>query len=84
MTERRVTVEVDELVLDGFPSLDGRLVGEALQGELARLLRRGDLPAAGFEDARVIDAGSFELDADGDARGIGTRVAGGVYRSLAR
>ena len=46
MSEQRVEVYIEELVLHGFPPLDAPAVGEAVQRELAARLR--ELPLTGF------------------------------------
>jgi hypothetical protein len=76
MSQRRVDVHVEELVLHGLSAGDVRGVEHAVERELARLL-------AGGGAARV-DAGSFELGREPVAHAVGTRVAARLHRSVLR
>ena len=77
-----IRIHIDELVLHGVPPSDRARVAAQLRGELARLVAERGVPAAwqqGGSTARL-DAGAISA-APGDA-GLGTRVAGAVFRSL--
>jgi hypothetical protein len=75
VTQRRIEVEIEEVVLHGFGPLDRPAVGAALEAELARLLstRESDLRA---RRVTVHDAGILRL-----SKGQGELALG---RSLAR
>jgi hypothetical protein len=82
----RIGLHVDELVLHGFSPLDGRRIADAVQAELTRLLAEQGLPQSLMRRVAVdfIDAGEVRMPAAGSARGIGSRLAGGLYRGLKR
>lgn len=79
-------VEIDEIVLQGYPSADRRAIARAVEMELARLFAEGGLPASLFNGGEVpsIDAGRFEAAAEAGAENIGAQVARSVYGGLKR
>lgn len=86
MTAARVDVHVEELVLHGLPRLDAHRVGEAVERELASMVATRGLPTSLQADraAASLDGGAFPLGTGEDIRGLGARIAGNVYGSLAR
>jgi hypothetical protein len=86
VTAARVDVQIEELALHGFPPLAAGRVGEAVERELSLLVAARGLPTSFRADraAASLDGGVFPLGAAGDARGLGARIAGNVYGSLAR
>ena len=63
-----IVIEIDELVLHGFPPGDRYRIGEAVQAEFARILGERGLPGAWTEGAATrLDGGAFNVAA-GDAR----------------
>jgi hypothetical protein len=79
MRPRRVEVRIEELVLHGFPPLDARAVGDAVERELAELIGARPPPAALAGQDRV-DAGSFDAAIQPAALGAG--VAGQIRQVL--
>ena len=80
MIARRTEVAIDTLMLDGVRPSDAPLVGEALERELARLVRERGLPgdaAAASVPARV------DLRPGEPPATLGARLAGAVYGRLA-
>ncbi len=77
-----IVIEIDELVLHGFPPGDRYRIGEAVQAELARILGERGLPGV-WTDRRRDPAGRRRVQhRPGDARAaIGTGVAEAVYRT---
>lgn len=84
MTPTRVEILIDELVLHGFAAGDRYPIAEALEQELARLMReQGVAPALTRPgETERIDAGSFSLAAGSPANAVGVRSAQAVYRGL--
>ena len=78
---RRVEVRIDELVLHGFPPLDARAVGAAVERELAALLLAA--PPAASAAADAVAAGSFTAPHGADAHALGAAVAGRIQGALA-
>lgn len=78
-----IVIEIDELVLHGFPPGDRYRIGEAVQAELARIFAERGLPEgrSGSEASRL-DSGAFRA-ADGRSDTIGVGVAEAVYRTVA-
>lgn len=81
-----VSVHIETLVLHGFPSGSRHDIGDALQGELARLLVEHDMAETIVERGQgpVIDGGSFTLPARADARTSGEGIAQRVHASLSQ
>jgi hypothetical protein len=80
----RIEIEIDEVLLYGFPAVDPDAVAASLQSELARLADEGGLnggPAADVADA-ARDGGSFTLTSGRREQLIGTRVARATFRAV--
>jgi len=86
MRPRAIEVRIGELALEGFSPADALSIGAALQGELARMVREGGLPAslAGGAEREAIDAGSFRRSPQATPAALGSAVAGAVYAGLGR
>jgi len=79
-------VEIEELILKGYPFADRRAIIKAVERELARLLAESGLPTSLAQGGELphIDAGGFEASPQSDGGEIGTRVARSVYGGLKR
>ena len=79
-----IVIEIDELVLHGFPPGERYRIGEAVQAELTRILGERGLPGAWAEDAAPdrLDGGTFNVDSGMPAALIGAGAAQAVYRTL--
>ncbi len=81
MSARRVELRIDELVLAGVRPADAQDVGEAIERELARLVRDRGVPGHG---------GALELTAPAEIErrpgeppvALGARLAGAIYGRL--
>lgn len=78
-------VEIEEIVLQGYPSADRRAIARAVERELARLLAEGVPPSLsrGGEVAHI-DAGGFDASPQSSGNEIGEQVARSVYGGLKR
>ena len=79
-----IVIEIDELVLHGFPPGERYRIGEAVQAELARILGERGLPGA-WTGSAADPAGWRHVSTStyGDARAaIGAGVAEAVYRTM--
>jgi len=77
-------LEIEELVLDGFPGADRDRIARAVHVELERLFAEGGVPAsleAGGDVARL-DGGSFEAKSGSSSEEIGAQVARSLYGGL--
>ena len=73
-----IVIEIDELILHGFPPVDRHRIGEAVQAELAHIFVARGVPgtwSSGGAAARL-DGGLF------DARGPGEAVGGGIANAV--
>jgi hypothetical protein len=79
-----IVIEIDELVLHGFPPADRYRIGEAVQAELTRILGERGLAGAWTSGAAAVrlDAGSFNVASGMPAAAIGGSAAEAVYRTL--
>lgn len=86
MTERRIELEIEQLVLHGFPPTDRHRIGEAVRTELARQLAEHGAPKSLERGGRIsqVDAGSFDVKPGSRADTVGVQVAQSVYRGLKR
>ncbi len=86
MTERRIELEIEQLVLHGFPPTDRHRIGEAGRTELARKLAEQGAPKSLARGGRIsqLDAGSFDVTSGFRADTVGVQVAQSVYQGLKR
>ena len=80
-----IAITVDELVLDGFPPGDYGRIGEALSGELGRLVAERGVPAELLEGggAARMPSPMVTLNPGESVERIGARVAQAIYRGWA-
>jgi hypothetical protein len=83
MSDRRVTVRIDRLVLHAESAVDRRSLGAAVEGELARAIAAGGLPRGLGESAELptVRARMAPPRSPG-ARAQGAAIATAVYRGL--
>ncbi len=77
-------LNIEELVLRGFPGQERDRIMRALRAELKRLIREEGVPAVfsrGGEMARL-DAGSIEAEPGSSPEEIGAQVARSLYGGL--
>jgi hypothetical protein len=79
-----IELNIEELVLHGFPSDYRHRIGDALERELTRLLAEQGLrvPLAHNQELASLDAGTFSLAPTAKASVIGVEVARAVYGGL--
>lgn len=76
---RRVELHIEELVLHGFPPLDARAVGEAVERELAALM--AERPPRARLAADAVRGGSFVAQSLA-AGSLGAAIAGRIGGAL--
>ncbi|MDD2754130.1 MAG: hypothetical protein PHS80_01250 [Methanothrix sp.] len=77
-------LNIEELVLRGFPGRDQDRIKRAVRAELERLIRKNGIPTAlsrGGEMASL-DGGSFEAKSGSSPEEIGAQVARSLYGGL--
>jgi hypothetical protein len=78
-----IVIEIDELVLHGFPPGERYRIGEAVRAELTRILGERGLPGAWRDGAAPrLDGGSFTIASGMPAVAIGAGAAAAVYQTL--
>jgi hypothetical protein len=79
-----IEVEIDELVLTGFPRAQGPGIAEAIRETLGRLFAAEQMPWRGLEATQLdrLDAGTVHLSRSRRACSTGEQLARAVYRSL--
>jgi len=77
-------LEIEELVLDGFPAADRDRIARAVHTELERLFAERGVPSSleGRGDVAQIDGGSFEAKPGSSSEEIGAQVARSLYGGL--
>jgi len=80
-----IVIEIDELVLHGFPAADRYRIGEAVQAGLARIFAERGLPGTSLQSmtAARLDGGAFNVAAGLPADAVGNGVAAAVHRAVA-
>jgi hypothetical protein len=79
-----IELEIDELILHGVARTHGADVGEAIRGELARLLGQRGIPRSLARGATApeIHGGSIHIRHSASPRSVGQQLAAAVYGSL--
>jgi hypothetical protein len=77
-------LNIEELVLMGFPGRDQDRIMRALRAELERLIREEGVPEALSRGGEVasLDAGSIEAEPGSSPEEIGAQVARSLYGGL--
>lgn len=84
MKNCNVALHVEELVLDGFPNVDGDQLCELIQNELSRLVaERGVSPPMNRGIALDrLDAGEIGVSPDSTSESLGHQVARAIYEGV--
>ena len=78
-----VNIQIEELVLHGFPYHERHRIAQAVERELGRLLRNGQPESLRrCCAAERIDGGSFKVTAGWGAIKTGREIARALYRGL--
>jgi hypothetical protein len=77
-------LNIEELVLTGFPGQDRDRIMQAVREELERLIREGGVPSAFSRGGELdsLDGGSFEVEPGSSPEEIGAQVARSLYGGL--
>ncbi len=81
-----IDLQIDDLILHGFPTGDRHRIGAAVERELGRLVCERGLPAALGQggDRPNLDGGSFNVRPNARPEAIGVQVAQAVYRGFSK
>jgi len=88
--KRQIELNIDELVLHGFPPGERYAIASAVEETLSRLLSEqianDGIPAslAGTSRRVYLYAGSFNVASDAKSSAIGSHIAQNVYRGLTK
>jgi len=79
-----VDLHIEELVLEGFASIDGAEVQAAVQRELTQLFAMQGVPASLRRrgDLGSLEGGEFQVAPGADAQVIGAEIAQAIYGGL--
>ena len=78
-----IRLHIDQLILSGVPVSDRDALGDAIRGELTRLLSAGALPPALAHTRQIpsLNAGAVQV-ASPQPHALGTQVAQAIHSSL--
>jgi hypothetical protein len=81
-----VELHIDELLLDGFGTVEGTSIGETFRDELMRLFERHGFPPTLMEAGQIerLDAGGFQVRPGAPPRRVGVDVASAVFEGMRR
>jgi len=88
--QRPIELNIDELVLHGFPPGERYAIADAVEQTLSQLLTEqianGGLPDSLANNSRRanVDAGSFNVEAGAKSGAVGSQIAQNVHRGLTR
>ena len=82
----KIAVHIERLVLDGLPVRHGQAsqVRTALEGELTRLLRMGDVSPDLLAGGAIpsMRAGTVSVNAQTSGRSVGRDIGRAIYRGM--
>ena len=81
---RSLEVQIDELVLHGFPVADRYIIGDALTHELSQLFENNEVDISSTRETHValLNAGRIFVPSNARPTLIGVQVAKAVHGSL--
>ena len=81
-----IEINIEKIILDGFPATDRHRIGEAIRSELARLFLEQGLPSgiSNGTASHSADGGSFQVNSNSNTGQIGSEIAKSVYGSLGK
>jgi len=84
--KQNVDLHIEELVLHGLDHVNRYRFGEAVKGELTRLLTEQGVPSSLSHsgDFARLDSGDFELKPGSKPEVIGAQVAQSIYRGFTK
>ncbi len=79
-----VELNIEELVLHGFPPNDRHRIGDTVERELSRLFAEEGVPPSLAHGGTItrLDAGSFEMQPERKAEAVGSRIARTLYGGI--
>lgn len=79
-------LEIEDLVLEGFPAAYRDRIARAVHGELERLFAERGVPPSleAGGDLATIDGGSFEAAPGASPEAVGAQVARALYGGMRR
>ncbi len=84
MVRQRINVEIDELVLDGFTALEGKMLGSALKNELAHLITQNNLTSnLFFTKQPSVDIPSLSLELNSEPIALCQNLAQHILKAAA-
>lgn len=86
MNGPNIELQIDELVLDGFDSLDGSEVKLAVETALSRLLAERGIPPSLASGASIprAEGREFDIPSGADASTIGSHIAEAIYGGISQ
>ena len=84
MTPGNIELNIEQLILHGFPPGDRYRISAAIQQELTRLLAEQGVPPSLVQGGMIeqLNGGSFEMAVGARAEVIGTQIAQSIYGGL--
>ena len=81
---KKVEINIEELVLHGFAPGDGYRIGQAIELELERLFAERGIPGLLSETRNTgqLKAGTINIPANSTAESIGIQTAKSVYKGF--
>jgi hypothetical protein len=84
MVPYNLNLQIDHLVLHGFPAGDLHLIHATIQQELTRLFTEQGVPPSLMQGGGVnqVNGGSFEMTVGAKADAIGAQIAQSIYGGM--
>lgn len=79
-----IELNIDKLVLHGFPKKDGAYIGRAVEQELTRLMQNNGVPADFSKDSafKKLNASTLNYTRNDRPEKIGREIAQLIYKSF--
>ena len=84
LAKKRLTIEINELLLEGFNQTDGKLISATLKQELTRLIKDNGLIHNPNSNVNAVSVNSLlvNVNINSNAKAIGIEIARCIYGGL--
>ena len=82
----QIEINIEELVLQGFPPSDRHRIGNSVMTELTRLFTENGCPEKFSNGGEIpgINAGEFKTSVQSNPKTTGNQIAQSIYNGLSR
>ncbi|MCB0806149.1 MAG: hypothetical protein KDC05_10155 [Bacteroidales bacterium] len=79
-----IEINIDELILEGFPYIDRDKIGNSIRNELAKMISEKGMPNAYLDSQQIstVNGGSFFISKGSTPNSIGKQIAKSIFEGF--